>query len=226
MNRKKILLIAGVSASVLLASSLLVACAVEATGPGQGMTASSLSQAESEGVSMAASSVPASSQSTGQSASSQSNCPASSSCETASSAPPLSSQAPATQEPQSAPPQAQAPASQSECAPAPTPTPALEPAPAPPPASSANIDACLSAAAGWASGNNMAVNDGLTLGGAGYENPIETSGKTDAQVTEHLTYQLSLIHSQLTAMPEFDSGTVYPCYKFVVSGTLIYVLYG
>ncbi len=72
----------------------------------------------------------------------------------------------------------------------------------------------------------MAVNDGLYIGGAGYENPIDTNGKTDAQVTEHLMYQLGLIHGQLVAMPEFDPGVSYPCYKFVVDGTLIYVLYG
>ena len=221
MKRKKSLFFVGVSVSILLASSLLVACtSAGATGPGESTAASSLSQAESESVSVAASSVPASSsRSTSQS---QSSRPARSSSEASNSAP--SSQAPATQTPVQTAPQAQAPTSQSECVPEPTPTPAPEPAPAPTP--SANIDACLSAAAGWASGNNMAVNDGLSIGGAGHENPVETNGKTDAQVTEHLTYQLGLIRSQITAMPDFNSDTVYPCYKFVVDGTLIYVLYG
>lgn len=226
MERKKLMFFTSVSASVLLASALLVACtAAEATGPGESVAASSLLQVES--VSGADSSAPASSsQSTSRSTASQSSSastsrPASSSSATSSS---VSSEAPAQSAPQQAAPQAQALAQQSECEPEPAPAPAPEPAPAPAP--SVNIDGCLSAAAGWASGSNMAVNDALYIGGAGYESPIDTSGKTDAQVTEHLMYQLGLIHGQLTAMPEFDPGTTYPCYKFVVDGSLIYVLYG
>lgn len=225
MKRKNLMFIASVSASVMIASSLLVACTAGAADSGQSEAASSISQAENESVSVAASYA----QSSSQSVASQSSRPASSSSTPASSAPP-SSQAPAAQEPQSTPPQtapqAQTPAPQPACPPEPAPAQPPEPAPAPPPAPCVNIEACLSTAAGWASGNNMAVNDGLYIGGAGYENPIDTNGKTDAQVTEHLLYQLDTIHSQLVAMPDFDTGITYPCYKFVVDGSLIYVLYG
>ena len=214
MERKKSVFIASVSASVLLVSSLLVACATaEATGPGMSAPASGTLQAESESAARASSSA------------SQSSTTSPASSTPAPSSVPASSQAPAGQAPVCTPQEAapQVPASSSECAPVPAPTPPPEPAPAPAP--SVDIGGCL-AAAGWASGNNMAVNDGLYIGGAGYENPIDTTGKTDAQVTEHLLYQLGLIHSQLAAMPEYDPATVYPCYKFVVDGSMIYVLYG
>ncbi len=237
MKRRKFLIIGSVSASAVLVSSLLVACvAGGASGPEQSEAATSVTQADSVSVSAstsrADSGAPASSRSeiaTSQSRS-QSNRPLVSSSRppaapSSQAAPASSSQVSFSQTvPASQPAPAPAPPAV-EIQPPPAPTPESEPPP-PPSAPIVNIDACLSAAAGWAAGNNMAVNEGLFIGGAGYENPIDTSGKTDAQVTDHLLHQLGLIYGQLVAMPEFDPGITYPCYKFVVDGTLIYVLYG
>lgn len=235
MKRKKVLFFAGVSASVLLVSSLLVACiAADATGPGESEAAASaspvVSESESMDVSLSAS-VPASSSSrpvsNNQSASSRA---VSSSIQSRSEIAEQSSSGGVV-------PQALLPASS---APQQAEPPAPQPqAPAPPPASSSskeavNIAALIGEAHAYAAGKGttpdntpvMAVNGGLAIGNAGYFNPPDVSAQTYASALSDLKWCLDQIWGMLQTAPNFNTDTSYPVYNIVERDNLVYVLYG
>lgn len=230
MNRKKSLAAILALSAALMAMCLFAACsetaetesAISVSTPAAGSSTPADSSSDACSVpSMSRTPIPGRAESSSGEADSESvlSRPPESSAMPESRAQPVPSSRPAPAQPSAS--SSQAPV------PEPTPQPVPEPPPpAPPPAPSVDVQACIDWGNAYAASLNMGVNGSLAIGAAGFENPIETGGKTEQQIKDHLTYQLNGIHAMWQSIPEYDPNIVVPCYSIVLSGTQIYVLYG
>ena len=118
-----------------------------------------------------------------------------------------------------------APASNTPAAPEPAPVvpvPKPEPAPASPPAPSVDIGALIGDAHSYAYSKNMGVNSSLSIGNAGFDNPIDTSILSADAIRSDLYYCIDQI-AGLMGATDLDHP---PVYNIVQDGSRIYVLYG
>lgn len=101
-------------------------------------------------------------------------------------------------------------------------TPGAGATPAPQQAAAVDAGTLIANGHAYAASKNMGVNGGLSIGGAGYFNPVDLTALTQEAAQSDIYYCIDQIAGMMGATDQDHP----PVYNIVQSGNLIYVLYG